>query len=181
MTTKPFMQLLGKPYPFVYYRDEAEQLHKEDFEHIEFFGDTMEMLQHLSSLYISEDGIPCRVLYASLHKNNYSEEAYRNFREQFADLEEVWHCECKTMPEAKTTPIAPAAVPVVATDTAKEEMPIVHSDKKFSTLPTEPVSADFVPFTETQLKEMKDNNQLTEEYFALAGEDEESISSFVNR
>ena len=174
MTAKPFMQLLGKAYPFVYYRDEVEQLHKEDFERIEFFGDTLEMLQELSALYRSEDGIPSRVLYASLHKNNYSEEAYRNFREQFANLEEVWHCDCKAMPQSKVAPATP--IPTVAVDAPKPT--IYHSDKKFSTLPSEPVSADFVPFTEAQLREMKQNNQLTEDYFALAGEDEESIYSF---
>ena len=165
MTSNPFMRLLGKPFPFLYFRDETEQLNNADFERVEVFADTLTMLKRLSELYVTPDGIPFRVLYISLHKSNYSEEAYKNFAAMFREIEEVWHCDCKRAAQPKE---AVTISPVVEETVRRipQTATAYNPDKKFSDLSV-PVSKEFVPLSVEQLIEMKKNNKLTDKIFAV--------------
>ncbi len=191
MTAKYFMQLQGTAFPFVYYREETEQIKPRDFERIEAYGSTLDMLKALSALYETDEGIPFRTLYISLHKSNYSTDAYNNFRSQFDDIETVWHCDKQT----EYTPVPQKEVseviepPIVIDVSTVEEVPATkhkpeketprkyEPDKKFSELGNKP-PVEIVLYSEQQLIEMKNNNQLTEEWFAMGNDDYEPEYSF---
>ena len=79
----------------------------EEITAVEFFGSTIQMLQHLSELIDSEDGIPARTAFASLHTDNYNMEAYLAFKKSFPNAKETWHCTKKELPAdivKQTTP-----------------------------------------------------------------------------
>lgn len=138
--SKHFMQLSGEAFPFIYYREELERIDYNDFLRAEVFNDTIELLRYLSELKQTDDGIPQRVLFVSLHTSNYSMAAYTKYRKIFGNLHESWHCEKK------------GSVSDTAADSTKTA--------------ADYGSRPFKYYSKDELRKMRDNNGLTTELFA---------------
>ena len=167
MTAIHYQQLKGKPFPFIYFREELEAFKMTDFEKAEFFGNTLDMLKYLSDLKASDSGIPCRTAYVSLHSANYNVCAYANFKEKFPNVKEVWHCIKKELTE-EIPSIQEESVQLPEVDAANEEkvaMPTIVID--------EPAAELY--YTKEQLIQMRDNGQLTSDIF-LSGFDSKEIN-----
>ena len=143
---KHFMQFSGEAFPFLYYREELERIDYTDFLRAEVFNDTLEMLRHLTELKKTDEGIPQRVLFVSLHTSNYSMAAYTKYRKIFGNLHENWHCDRKG--DGGQT-------------TAAEEQPTEDNAEAAA-----PVDYPFKYYSRAELLEMRDNNRLSTELFA---------------
>ena len=117
------------------------------------------MLKYLSDLKATDNGIPCRTVFASLHTANYSTTAYQNFKEKFpATKDEIWHFTKKKLP---------AETPTILVDEQPSE--IVAAEEEKVSIPTIVIeeAAPELYYTKEQLTQMRDSGQLTDDIFLL--------------
>lgn len=158
MTEKHYQRLKGQPFPFVYLAEEFDAFSMEDVTKVEFFGSTIKMLQHLSELRASEDGIPARTAFASLHTDNYNMEAYLAFKKSFPNAKETWHCTKKELPAEVVKQTAPAV-------SVNQILPTLDNESVMYVCAPTPEPAPELYYTKAQLIQMKEADTLTYDIF----------------
>lgn len=148
---KHFMRLKGEAFPFVYFKENFENISNDKYVRFEMFDTTLSLLQYISTNEIYDD-----VLYCSLHTPNFNVEQITNIRKVFGNLPIHFNFENeKQIPEY----IAPKESETIVVDIENDSKEDIQKD-----IPT--VKPEYIPFySEEELIDMKNKNQLTEDIF----------------
>lgn len=160
MTEKHYQRLKGQPFPFVYIAEEFDAFSMDDVTSVEFFGSTIEMLQHLSELRESEDGIPARTAFASLHTDNYNIAAYLAFKKSFPNTKETWHCAKKELPAEVIRQSTPSV-------SITQTLPALDNESAISVSVPDPEPAPELYYSKEQLASIINSDQVSEDDFLL--------------